>query len=66
VARFARGLRDRYQQRQRNTYESFGPVVRDRLQRTFPILVSEFPIAPKGFPVLLKIIPSFAAQGISS
>jgi hypothetical protein len=45
----------------RNTYESFGLVVRDGLKRTFPIPVSEFPVAPKGFPVLLKIIPCFAA-----
>jgi hypothetical protein len=41
----------------RNTYESFGPIVRDRLQRTFPIPFSEFPITPKGFPVLLKPFP---------
>jgi hypothetical protein len=41
----------------RNTYESFGPSRRRSPQRTFPIPVSEFPIAPKGFSVLLKIIP---------
>jgi hypothetical protein len=49
----ARDLRDVINNAKRNTYENFGPFVRDRLQRTFPIPVSEFPIPPKGFPVLL-------------
>jgi hypothetical protein len=54
-------LRDVINNAKRDTYESFRPFVRDRLQRTFPIPVSEFPIPPKGFPVLLKIVPCFAA-----